>query len=89
MADEFMTSPLYWNFVQTGIDGNPAGIFFNLPVTTYPVATWGGRVLVRPTESLYVMAGVYNNDPTLGDNSKHGVDWSMRGPICSAGAPGC
>jgi len=26
------------------------------------------------------MVGVYNNDPTLGDNSKHGADWSLRGP---------
>ena len=87
-GDEFLTSPLYWNFLQTGINGNPGGLFFNLPVTVYPVATWGARVLVKPTESLYVMAGVYNGDPTLRDNDKHGVDFSMRGPLFTIGEIG-
>ena len=87
-GDDFMTSPLYWNFVQSGFNGNPGGLFFNLPVTTYPVATWGARVLAKPVEWLYVMAGVYNGDPTLGDNGKHGVDWSMRGPLFAIGEIG-
>jgi len=81
-GDEFMTSPLYWLFVSAGVNGNPAGIFQNAPgMSSYPVATWGARVRVRPTESVYVMAGAFNGDPTLGDNGKHGVDWTMRGPV--------
>src|SRR4029453_3605339 len=27
------------------------------------------------------MAGAFNGDPTLGDNDKDGVDWTMRGPL--------
>jgi porin len=80
-GDEFLTSPLYWNFLQSAIDGNPGGILLNIPFTAYPVATWGARLRVHPVESLSVMAGVYNNDPTLGENGKHGVDWTMRGPL--------
>ena len=81
-GDEFMTSPLYWLFVSAGVNGNPAGILQNAPgMSTYPVATWGARVRVRPAESVYVMAGAFNGDPTLGDNDKHGVDWTMRGPL--------
>ena len=81
-GDEFMTSPLYWLFVSAGINGNPASIFENAPgMSSYPVATWGARVRVQPAESVYAMVGVFNGDPTLGDNDKHGVDWTMRGPV--------
>lgn len=81
-GDDFLTSALYSNFVQTGINGNPFGVLLNLPaVTVYPVATWGARMRVTPVDPLSVSVGVYNNDPTLDDNSNHGVDWSMRGPV--------
>ena len=81
-GDEFMTSPLYWLFVSAGVDGNPAGIFQNAPgMTSYPVATWGARLRVQPVETVYAMVGAFNGDPTLGDNGKHGVDWTMRGPV--------
>jgi porin len=87
-GDDFLTSPLYLAFVQGAINGNPSGISFNVPVTAYPVATWGARVRVKPAESLYVMAGAYNGDPSLGENAKHGVDWSMRGPLFTIGEVG-
>jgi porin len=87
-GDDFLTSPLYWSFVQSSINGNPSGISFNVPFTTYPTATWGARVRVTPVPALYVMAGVYNGDPTPGDNGKHGVDWTMRGPLFTIGEVG-
>jgi len=87
-GDEFMTSILYGYFLQSGIDGNAEGIFFNVPMTVYPVATWGIRAQVTPIPQLYAMAGVYNGDPTLGQNSKHGVDWTMRGPLFTIGEVG-
>ena len=84
-GDDFLTSPLYGTFVQSGINDNPGGIFFNIPLSDYPVATWGARVRLKPVESLYVTAGVYNNDPSLVQNAKHGVDWTMRGPLLAIG----
>ena len=87
-GDEFLASPLYGNFVQEAFNGNPIGIAFNLPVTAYPTATWGMRARVRPIRQLSLMAGLYNNDPTLGDNDKHGVDWTMRGPLFAIGEVG-
>jgi porin len=27
------------------------------------------------------MAGVFNGDPDLGENTKHGLDWTWRGPL--------
>jgi porin len=89
VGDEFLASPIYWNFVNNGIDGNPVGIFQNIPgVTAYPNATWGARVRGRPRKDLYVMAGAYNNDPTLSNNDNHGTDFTFRGPLFVIGELG-
>jgi porin len=81
-GDDFLVSPYDYVFVQNGFDGNPVGIFFNSPgMTAYPNDTWGALVKVRPTVSTYIMAGVYNGDPSIRDNSNHGVDFSMDGPL--------
>jgi len=87
-GDDFMTSPLYGYFLQSAIDGNTGGIFFNVPMTVYPFATWAIRARVTPIPQIYVMGGVYNGDPTLVQNSKHGVDWTMRGPLFAMGEAG-
>ena len=87
-GDDFMTSPLYGYFLQSAIDGNTGGIFFNVPMTVYPFATWGIRAKATPIPQIYVMGGVYNGDPTLVQNSKHGVDWTMRGPLFAMGEAG-
>jgi porin len=87
-GDEFLSSPLYGNFVQGAFNTNPIGILFNVPMTVYPTATWGLRARVRSISQLSLMAGVYNGDPTLGDNDKHGVDWTMRGPLFAIGEVG-
>jgi porin len=81
-GDDFLVSPYDYVFVQNSFDGNPVGIFFNSPgMTAYPNDTWGALVKVRPTVSTYIMGGVYNGDPSIRDNSNHGVDFSMDGPL--------
>ena len=81
-GDDFLVSPYNYVFVQNGFDGNPVGIFFNSPgITAYPNDTWGALVKVRPTARTYIMGGVYNGDPSIRDNDKHGVDFSMDGPL--------
>lgn len=44
-TDDFLTSPLYCQFVSNAICGQPAAPFFNMPngITAYPGATWGAR----------------------------------------------
>jgi porin len=62
-GDDFMTSPLFYNFVSLAFDQNPVSIFFNIPsFTADPVSTWGARVKVRPFKEVYAMLGVYNSD---------------------------
>jgi porin len=85
-GDDFLVSPYNYVFVQNGFDGNPKGIFVNAPGTTaYPTDTWGALVKVRSTPRTYIMGGVYNGDPSLGDNTKNGVDFSMDGPVFAIG----
>ena len=75
--------------MQNGIDGNPVGIFKNAPgMSAYPNAAWGARLRVRPTDRSYVMAGVYNGDPSVRDNEDHGADFSMNGPAFVIGEAG-
>ena len=76
MGDDFATSPLYWQYVTSGIDGNPGSLVFNVPFTEYPDATIGARVRVRPIEHLSVQFGVYNDD--LDANSAHGGNFAVN-----------
>src|SRR5262249_2245731 len=88
-GDDFLVSPYDWLFMQNGFCGNPVGIFFNSPgMTAYPNATWGALVKVRPTERTYVMAGMYNGDPSIRDTSHNGADMSMHGPVFVIGEAG-
>jgi porin len=85
-GDDFLVSPYNYVFVQNGFDGNPVSIFFNSPgMTAYPNDTWGALVKVRPTARTYIMGGVYNGDPSIRANDKHGVDFSMDGPVFAIG----
>lgn len=78
MGDDFLTSDLYANFVQTAFNANPVGVVANLPgFSIGPVSTWGWRVRYRE-DRWCVMGGVYYADETLGEDDKHGVDFSIR-----------
>jgi porin len=80
-GEEFLASPLYFFYVQNGIDGNPQSIFRNAPgMTTYPTATWGTRARITFIEEIDLMLGAFNGDRTLSENNKHGMDWSLNGP---------
>lgn len=83
-GDEFLSSPLYWNFLQNGIDGNPVGVFQNITYFAYPNASWAARIKARPTPDTYAMVGFYNGDGDLSRNSAHGADFSMDGPLLVA-----
>jgi porin len=88
-GDDFLVSRYNYVFVQSGVNGNPAAIFFNSPgMTAYPNDTWGALVKVRPTGRTYVMGGVYNGDPSIRDNDHNGVDFSMNGPAFAIGEVG-
>ncbi len=85
VGDEFVSLPIYDTFVQDAIAGSSVGVFFNAPgMTSSSTTTWGIRLRARPTggdNGFYAMAGAFNGDQTAIEASKHGVDWSMNGPL--------
>ena len=76
-GDDFLTSRLYWLFVNNGFDANPFSVQLNVPYFAYPIAVWGTRVRARPVRPLYVAVGVYDGDPSVTRNGAHGVDFSF------------
>ncbi len=76
MGDDFATSSLYWQYVTSGIDGNPGSLVFNVPFTEYPDATLGARIHGKPVEHLSMQVGVYNDD--LDQNASHGGNFAVN-----------
>lgn len=77
-GDDFLSSPLYWNYVNNAFDGNPVAVFFNAPMQAYPNATWGAMFKAEPLETWYGQAGIYGADTDLNRNSAHGLDWGFQ-----------
>jgi porin len=88
-GEEFLGSQYFKAFTSVGIDLVPLGIFLNAPgAFGYPDTTWGARVKFEPVKQFYAMAGAYNGDPTLKEGSRHGVDFSLHGPVFAIGEIG-
>jgi porin len=78
-GDDFATSDLYTSYVSTGINSNPFAIAANVPsFTADPVAEWGVRAIVEPTGQIRLAAGIYNADPNVAKDGRHGVDFTLN-----------
>ena len=79
MGNDFATSPLYEHFVQAAFNSNPVSLSINLPsLSVDPVSTWGVRAKLAPVAPWSFMSGVYYSDASLGRDSAHGIDFSLR-----------
>ncbi len=78
-TNDFLTSPLYCQFVSNAICGQPPAPFFNMPdgITAYPLAAWGARARVHPTTDTYLQVGVYDGDPDQDGRNDHGTNFSF------------
>lgn len=76
-GDDFLCSPLYWQFVNNGFDGNPVSIFFNIPFTAYPNPTWGALIEAKPWKRLSTKFGVYNANSKINQNKYHGLNFTF------------
>lgn len=77
-GDDFLTSPLYWQFVNNAFDGNPVSIFYNIPFSAYPGATWGALIAGRPWDMLSIKAGVFNANTEIQKNRYHGCNFTFE-----------
>jgi porin len=59
MDDDFFSSPLYCNFENNNICGNPKAGTDNIYHSSYPDSVWAARVRVRPLPQYYVQTGIF------------------------------
>lgn len=77
-GDDFASSPLYWLYMNNGIDGNPQALPVNTEFSAYPGAVWAARLRVEPTPECNAMFGVYQASGNIFDRTNHGLDWNFR-----------
>jgi len=77
-GSDFLSSPLYWKYLSAGIDGNPESIFFNVPFTVFPNATWGAYLKIQPFRRLSVKCAAYNANTTIQKNKYHGTNFTFK-----------
>lgn len=85
--DDFLSSPLYCQFVNNAFCGSPKAVFLHNPFTftAYPVATWGARLRYdTPGRDWTLQAALYDGDPELKEGkaqltsqNAHGTDWGL------------
>lgn len=77
-GNDFLTSPLYAHFVNNAFDGNPVSVFYNVPFTAYPNATWGAYVQYMPSSWLLMKFACYNANSYINQNKFHGVNFTFN-----------
>ncbi|KAB2644333.1 MAG: carbohydrate porin [Verrucomicrobia bacterium] len=73
-GDDFAVSPLYWLYMNNGIDGNPQSLPVNSRFSTYPNAVWGSRLKIDLPSHMVARCGVYQVVPK---NSVQGLNWNF------------
>jgi len=77
-TSDFMTSPLFGEYVTNAICGQFNSPFYNMPdgLSAYPVATLGARAIIQTSEQTHLKLGVYDGGP-IGEagGDDHGVDF--------------
>ena len=69
LDDDFASSPLYCNFEQNSLCGNPRGFVENFSHSTFPDANWAFRVRVRPLPPYYIQSGIFFSEPGIYNNA--------------------
>jgi len=77
---DFLTSPIDFSFVNDALNPLLVAVQQNVPgVTADPNATWGGRVIARPTGALSLAAGAFYSDPHLDQLTANGTEFGIGG----------
>jgi porin len=77
-GDDFASSPLYWLYMNNGIDGNPQALPVNGQFSAYPWAVWAARLKVNPSPDWNAQFGVYQVSDRTFDRNFHGVNMSIK-----------
>ena len=77
-GDDFASSPLYWLYMNNGIDGNPQALPVNGSFSAYPWATWASRLRVDLNPEWVARVGLYQVSDKTFNWSLHGVNFSFE-----------
>ena len=77
-GDDFASSPLYWLYMNNGIDGNPQALPVNASFSAYPWASWAARVRFEPSSDWNAMFGLYQVSNKTFNRYLHGVNFSFE-----------
>jgi len=77
-GDDFASSPLYWLYMNNGIDGNPQALPVNASFSAYPWASWAARVRFEPSPDWNAMFGLYQVSNKTFNRYLHGVNLSFE-----------
>lgn len=81
VLNDFAASPLYCNFMNVSICGNPGSLASgDVGLSAWPASTWSGRVRARPTPETYVQFGIYEVSQGIYSDSRarSGFDFSTN-----------
>ncbi|MBU3665856.1 MAG: carbohydrate porin [Chthoniobacterales bacterium] len=77
-GDDFASSPLYWLYMNNGIDGNPQSIPVNASFSAYPWASWAARLRVDPTPDWNAQLGLYQVSNRTFSRSLNGLNMGIE-----------
>ena len=77
-GDDFASSPIYWLYMNNGIDGNPQSLPVNASFSAYPWASWAARVRYEPSPDWNAMFGLYQVSNKTFNRYLHGVNFSFE-----------
>ncbi len=76
-GDDFASSPLYWMYMNNGIDGNPQALPVNTGFSSYPMAEWAAMFSYDWTKEFNTKFGIYEVNPSAGLPVNHGLNFNM------------
>ena len=77
-GDDFASSPIYWLYMNNGIDGNPQSLPVNGKFTAYPWASWAARIRAKTSDNTELMLGAYQVTSQVWRPSMHGLNWDIN-----------
>ena len=77
-SDDFNASLFYGYSLNNGIDGDIRNVLFDTRFSAYPFPVWAAAAFYESTE-FNVKLGLFQTSNRMFDNTKHGLDWSIRG----------
>jgi porin len=78
-GDDFAESPLYNYYVNNGIDGQIRAVIDDTRFSTYPFATWGGRLRFDPSPEFNIQTGVFEVSDQLVSPARRGLNFTVNG----------